>query len=349
MSKIGLLVAGGVGYVLGTRAGREQYAKIKEQAQELWQSPKVQDAKSKATDAVSSASSAASAKVGQARSNNGASSGNGSGDRAEDVLISETPASNSMIDEPLVGDVSPARSGADDRRRGDAGDRGAAARGPAVSHPAPQPGEVGQDGSAEPSVGQLLSRLSEQTSRLVRDEILLAKTELATTAKKAGTGAGLLGGAGVLALYGGGALVATIIILLALVMSLWLAALIVTVVLFVIAAVAALLGRSQLKQASPHAGNARCRTSAVTSRRSRRPATMSAPDNGGARAAPGSATRLERRRRRHRARHRADPRRARGTPSTHWPRSSTSRPKRVTRCRRPRTRPVSGCARPRTP
>ncbi len=62
---------------------------------------------------------------------------------------------------------------------------------------------------------------------------------------------GLFSAAGVLALFGVGALVATAIIALALVLPLWLSALIVTVVLFVAAGVVALLGRSQVQQASP--------------------------------------------------------------------------------------------------
>lgn len=110
------------------------------------------------------------------------------------------------------------------------------------------------DGSvepADPSIGQLLVRLSEQTSRLVRDELALAQVELKNTAKHAGVGLGLFSVAGVLALLGAGALVATAIIALALVLPLWLSALIVTVVLFAAAGVAALLGRNQVQQASP--------------------------------------------------------------------------------------------------
>ncbi len=109
-------------------------------------------------------------------------------------------------------------------------------------------------GSTEPadqSVGQLMMQLSEQTSRLVRDELALAQIELKNTAKHAGVGLGLFSVAGVLALFGVGALVATAIIALALVLPWWLSALIVTVVLFVAAGVAALLGRNQVQQASP--------------------------------------------------------------------------------------------------
>ena len=40
--KILLVVGLGIGYVLGTRAGREQYDKIKKTADKLWNDPRVQ-------------------------------------------------------------------------------------------------------------------------------------------------------------------------------------------------------------------------------------------------------------------------------------------------------------------
>ena len=104
---------------------------------------------------------------------------------------------------------------------------------------------------ADASVGELMTRLSEQTSRLVRDELALAQVELKNTAKQAGKGAGLLSGAGVLALYGLGAAIATAIIALALVLPLWASALIVTVVVFLAAGVAGLLGKKEVEQVSP--------------------------------------------------------------------------------------------------
>lgn len=48
-----LLVAGlGIGYVLGARAGREQYEKIKATASKLWNDPRVQKQVDKAEDFV---------------------------------------------------------------------------------------------------------------------------------------------------------------------------------------------------------------------------------------------------------------------------------------------------------
>ncbi|GLY06186.1 MULTISPECIES: phage holin family protein [Actinoplanes] len=104
---------------------------------------------------------------------------------------------------------------------------------------------------AEQSTAELVQRASEQLSRLVRDEMTLAKAELAEKGKRAGIGAGLFGGAGVLAAYGVGALIATVVIALDLILPLWLAALIVTVVIFGVAGVLALLGKGQLSRAVP--------------------------------------------------------------------------------------------------
>ncbi len=103
----------------------------------------------------------------------------------------------------------------------------------------------------EPTTGRLVHDLTEQTRELVRGEMALAKAELSDTVKHAGIGAGLFGGAGVVALYGGGALVTAAIAGLALVLDVWLAALIVAVLLFAVAGVAALLGKKQVTQATP--------------------------------------------------------------------------------------------------
>ncbi|GGB92256.1 YtxH domain-containing protein [Cellulomonas carbonis] len=42
-TKAAFLVGSAVGYVLGTRAGRQQFEKIKTQAQKVWENPKVQE------------------------------------------------------------------------------------------------------------------------------------------------------------------------------------------------------------------------------------------------------------------------------------------------------------------
>ncbi|WP_213454940.1 phage holin family protein [Rhizomonospora bruguierae] len=103
----------------------------------------------------------------------------------------------------------------------------------------------------EQSTAELVQRASEQFSKLVRDELALAKEELTERGKHAGLGVGLFGGGGLVALFGMGALVAAVILALAIVLPGWAAALIVAALLFGVAGVLALVGRSQVRQASP--------------------------------------------------------------------------------------------------
>jgi uncharacterized membrane protein YqjE len=101
------------------------------------------------------------------------------------------------------------------------------------------------------STAELVRQVSDLVPRLVRQEMELAKIELAEKGKRAGAGAGLIGGGGLVALYGGGALVAAGVLGLAHVVAAWLAALIVAVALFAVAGVAALVARSQVRRAMP--------------------------------------------------------------------------------------------------
>ncbi|MFC7494543.1 MULTISPECIES: hypothetical protein [unclassified Nocardioides] len=59
MKKTSLLIGVAIGYVLGTRAGRERYEQIKTGASKVAHSPKVQDAVGKAQDAVGHQAAAA--------------------------------------------------------------------------------------------------------------------------------------------------------------------------------------------------------------------------------------------------------------------------------------------------
>jgi uncharacterized membrane protein YqjE len=104
---------------------------------------------------------------------------------------------------------------------------------------------------SDQSLSELVQRLSNQTAGLVRKEIRLAQLELQEKGKRAGIGAGLLGGGGLVALYGLGALVAAAILALVTVMAPWLAALIVALALFAIAGVLFLSGRRQVQRATP--------------------------------------------------------------------------------------------------
>lgn len=116
---------------------------------------------------------------------------------------------------------------------------------------APPPQTEHDERLAELPMAELLKRLSDQASLLVREEVALAKAELSEKGKRAGRGAGLFGGAAVLSLYGVGALVTAAIVALSLAIATWLAALIVAVVLFAIAGAVALAGKKQVEQATP--------------------------------------------------------------------------------------------------
>ncbi|MFE9921362.1 phage holin family protein [Streptomyces sp. NPDC005774] len=100
-------------------------------------------------------------------------------------------------------------------------------------------------------MGELVGQATEQVSRLVRQEVALAKLELAEKGRRAGRGGGMLGGAGAFAYAGLLAAAFTGGAALSLVLPVWAAALIITAVLFVIAGVLAALGREQLKKATP--------------------------------------------------------------------------------------------------
>lgn len=123
-------------------------------------------------------------------------------------------------------------------------------RSPAAPPPEREPGV---DGPQNESTAQLIATATEQLGQLVRQELELARAELTQSAKRAGTGAGLFGGAGLVALYGVGVLIATAIIALGLVLPLWLAALLVGLVLLAVAGVMALVGKKQVTQVTPPA------------------------------------------------------------------------------------------------
>jgi hypothetical protein len=103
----------------------------------------------------------------------------------------------------------------------------------------------------ERPTGELVKDLSTQVSTLVRQELELGKVELTAKGKQAGMGAGMFGGAGLLALYGVGAVTAAAILGLATAVAGWLAAIIVAAVWFAIAGVLALMGKSRAQKAVP--------------------------------------------------------------------------------------------------
>jgi hypothetical protein len=111
--------------------------------------------------------------------------------------------------------------------------------------------DVRQSDNRSASTGDLVRQAAEQISRLVRDELALAKAEMTAKGRRAGVGAGLLGGGGAVALYGVAALTAALILGLAEVLPAWLAALIVGVLLLGVAGTMALVGRERVKEALP--------------------------------------------------------------------------------------------------
>jgi hypothetical protein len=111
---------------------------------------------------------------------------------------------------------------------------------------------TGGDAAAEEhSTGELVKQMSEQVATLVRDELKLAQIEMTSKGKQAGLGAGLLGGGGLIALYGAGCLIAGAVIGLSHVVQPWLAALIIGAALLAIAGAAALAGKGRLRRATP--------------------------------------------------------------------------------------------------
>lgn len=101
------------------------------------------------------------------------------------------------------------------------------------------------------SVGDLVERLSQQTATLVRDEMRLAQAELQQKGKRAGLGAGMFGGAGLVALYGVGALVAAAILLIGTALEPWIAAVIVGAALLAVGGLLTLMGKKQIDRATP--------------------------------------------------------------------------------------------------
>jgi VIT1/CCC1 family predicted Fe2+/Mn2+ transporter len=103
----------------------------------------------------------------------------------------------------------------------------------------------------ETSLGDLFSRLSEQASTLIRQEIQLAQTEMTRKATKAGRNAAFIALGALIALGAFFSVIAALILVLAQVMEAWLAALIVAVVLAIAAALLIQYGISKLKQIDP--------------------------------------------------------------------------------------------------
>src|ERR671916_2420342 len=103
----------------------------------------------------------------------------------------------------------------------------------------------------ERPIGELLKQLSQETTTLVRQELDLAKAEVAQKGQQAGKGAGMFGGAGILGFLALGALTAALIMAIDKATANWVAALIVAAVYAAIAGILALQGRNKIQEAVP--------------------------------------------------------------------------------------------------
>jgi hypothetical protein len=126
------------------------------------------------------------------------------------------------------------------------------------------------NGNDKRSTSELVRDLSEQSSRLVRQEMALARAELTEKGVEAGLGIGLLGGAGILALYGLGALTAAGILLLSTAMKAWIASVVIAGSILAVAGAAALIGKTRIAQAAPPVPEATIETAKQDARTIRR-------------------------------------------------------------------------------
>jgi hypothetical protein len=110
---------------------------------------------------------------------------------------------------------------------------------------------TGPASASDPATSELLHRLTEQTSRLVHDELKLAQAEMTRKGRRLAGGTGLLGGSSVIAFYAAACLIAAAVAGLATVLAAWLAALIVGGALLICAGTGALAGKRQLGRAIP--------------------------------------------------------------------------------------------------
>jgi uncharacterized membrane protein YqjE len=115
----------------------------------------------------------------------------------------------------------------------------------------PHPDGAQAVATRERPTGELVQHLTEQVSTLVREELKLAQLEMTRKGKKAGVGAGMIGGAALIAVFAVGCLIACAVIAIAGVISAWLAALIIGVALLAAAGIAAFVGLKSLRKATP--------------------------------------------------------------------------------------------------
>jgi len=98
-------------------------------------------------------------------------------------------------------------------------------------------------------LGEVAKNLTSDVSLLVRQEIELAKAEMAQKARTAAPGIGMFGGAGIVALCAAGALTAFAVLMFSIFLPEWAAALIVGAVLAAVAVVLVRQGKERVADA----------------------------------------------------------------------------------------------------
>jgi Putative Actinobacterial Holin-X, holin superfamily III len=101
----------------------------------------------------------------------------------------------------------------------------------------------------ERPIGEVAKDLTSDVSLLVRQEIELARAEMAQKARKAAPGVGMFGGAGIVGLCAAGALTACLVLVFSLFLPEWAAALIVGAALAAIAYLLVRQGRERIADA----------------------------------------------------------------------------------------------------
>lgn len=116
-----------------------------------------------------------------------------------------------------------------------------------MSTAGPQHLGTGHEPPGRPSVGELVAKISDQFSRILRGELELIQVKAAEKAKMVGTGAAMFAVAGLLGFFALALLITTAVLGLAEALPAWLSALIVAVLLIVVAGVIALVGKKKLQ------------------------------------------------------------------------------------------------------
>lgn len=101
------------------------------------------------------------------------------------------------------------------------------------------------------TTAELAGDLTRQITGLIHSEIQLAKAEVSEKGRRLGFGAGEFGLSGLMGLFGLGCFVAAAVVAVHLELALWAACLAVGGGCLIVAACAALLGRRQMKKATP--------------------------------------------------------------------------------------------------